>query len=69
MICHYWFFNPGFEIQDSICNGCYNLTMLSVIKSDIAIIAVKMLIIVVLFIALANLNYLFKNSVLEDIWV
>ena len=43
--------------------------MLSVIKSDIAIITVKMLIIIVLFIALANLNYLFKNSVLEDIWV
>ena len=41
MICHYWFFNHGFKFQDYVCNGCHNLTMLSVNLSDIAIITVK----------------------------
>ena len=41
MVCHYWFFNHGFEFQDSVCNGCHDLTMLSVNISYIAIIAVK----------------------------
>ena len=41
MICHYCFFNHGFEFQYSVCNGCHDLTMLSVIISDIAIITVK----------------------------
>ena len=68
MICHYWFFNHGFNFQDCVCNGCHDLTMLSVNISDIAIITVK------------NVNYrciihniskseainLLENSVLED---
>ena len=41
MICHYWFFNHGFEFQDSVCNGCHVLTMLSVNISDIAIVTIK----------------------------
>ena len=41
MICHYWFFNHGVKFQDSVCNGCHDLTMLSVNISDIAIITVK----------------------------
>ena len=41
MICHYWFLNHGFKFQDSVCNGCHHLTMLSVITSDIAIVTVK----------------------------
>ena len=41
MICHYWFFNHGFEFQNSVCNGCHDLTMLSVSISDIAIITIK----------------------------
>ena len=41
MVCHYWLFNHGFEFQDSVCNGCNNLTMLSVIISNIAITTVK----------------------------
>ena len=40
MICHYCFFNNGFKFQDSICNGCHDLTMLTVNISDIAIITV-----------------------------
>ena len=68
MICHYWFFNHGFKFQDSVCNGCHDLTMLNVNINDIAIITVK------------NVDYhciihnnskseainLLKNSVLED---
>ena len=41
MICHYWFFNHGFEFQDSVCNGCHDLTILSVNISDVPIITVK----------------------------
>ena len=41
MICHYWFFNHGLKFQDSVCNVCHDLTMLSVNISDIAIITVK----------------------------
>ena len=41
MICHYWFFNDGFKFRDYVCNGCHDLTMLSVNISDIAIIIFK----------------------------
>ena len=41
MICHRFFFNHGFKFQGYVCNGCYDLTMLSVIISDIAIVTVK----------------------------
>ena len=58
MICHYCFFNHGFKFQDSICNGCHGLIILSININDIAIITVKMLIIVVFFITLANLKQL-----------
>ena len=58
MICHYWFFNHGIKFQDYVCNGCHDLTMLSVNMSDIAVILLKMLIIVALFITLANLKQL-----------
>ena len=47
-----------FTFQDSACNVCHDLTMLSVNVSDIAIITMKMLIIIVLFITLANLMQL-----------
>ena len=40
-ICHYFFFNHGFEFGDSICNGCHDLSTLSFNIRDIAIIAVK----------------------------
>ena len=40
MICH-CFLNHGFEFQDSVCNGCHDLAMLSVNISAIAIITIK----------------------------
>ena len=41
MICNYWTFNHGFKFQDYVCNGCHDLTILSVNISNIAIITVK----------------------------
>ena len=37
----YFFFNHGFIFQNYVCNGCHDLTMLSVNISNIAIITVK----------------------------
>ena len=54
MICHYSLFNHGFKFQDSVCNGCHNLTILCLNISDIAIITVKNVDYVALFITLAN---------------
>ena len=54
VLCVTCFFNHGFKFQDSVCNGCY-LTMLCLNLRDIAIILSEILIIIVLFIALANL--------------
>ena len=41
MICRYCFFNHGFKSQDYVCNGCHDLTVLSVNISDIATITIK----------------------------
>ena len=41
IVCHYWFFNHGFEFQNSDCNDFHFLTMLCLHFSDIAIITVK----------------------------
>ena len=55
MIFHFWFCNPGFKFQDSVCNGCHDLTILCLNISNIAIITVA---IVALFITLANMRQL-----------
>ena len=41
IICHFWFFKHEFKFQDSACNGCHYLMMLSLNISDIATVAVK----------------------------
>ena len=41
IICHYWFFNHGFEFSEFACNGCHDLTILRLNISDIAIITVE----------------------------
>ena len=41
MFRRYWFFNHGFKSQDSLCNCCHDLTMLSFNIRDITIITVK----------------------------
>ena len=34
MICHYFYFNHGFEFQYSVWTGCHNFSMLSCNISD-----------------------------------
>ena len=41
IICHYFFFNYGFEFQYSVCNGCHDLSMLCLNIRDVSIITVK----------------------------
>ena len=40
-VCHCWFFNHGFKIQDSVCDSCHDLTMLFLNIHGTAIITVK----------------------------
>ena len=41
MTCHYLFINHELKFQDSVCNGCHNLTMLTLNIREIAIITIK----------------------------
>ena len=41
VICHYRFFNHVFNFQNYVCNGCHDLTILSVNLSNIAIITAE----------------------------
>ena len=68
MICHYWLFNHGFKCQDSVCNGCHDLTLLSVNISYIAIITIKNVDYryIIHNISKSEANNLLKNSALED---
>ena len=68
MISHYFFFNYGLKFQDYVCNGCHDLTMLSVNISDIAIITVKNVDyhFIIHKITKSEAVNLLKNSVLED---
>ena len=68
MICCYWFFNHGFKFQDSVCNGCRDLAMLSLNISDIAIITAKNVYYrcIIRKISKFEAINLLKNSVLED---
>ena len=68
MICHYWLLNHGLRFQYSFCNGCHDLTMLSVNISDIAIITVNNVDILCIIhnISKSEAINLLKNSVLEN---
>ena len=68
MICHYWFFNHGFKFQDYVCNGCHDLSMLTVNISDVAIITVKNVdyCCIIHKISKSEAIDLLKNSVHED---
>ena len=68
LICHYWFYNYGFKFQDSLCNGCHNLTMLSNDINNIAIIYfedVDYLCIILNISKSGDINSL-KSSVIEN---
>ena len=68
IICHYFFFNNGFEFQDSVCNGYHDLSLLSVNISDIAIITAKNdnCHCIIHNISKSEANNLLKASLLED---
>ena len=68
MIYHYWFSNHGFKFQDSVCNGCHDLTILCFNLSDITIITVKNVDYCCIFYDFSKSKaiHLFKNSVLDD---
>ena len=41
-ICHYWYFlGKAFNFQPNACNRCYDLFMMSMNLSDIAILNIK----------------------------
>ena len=68
MICHYWFLNHVFNFQDSACNGCHDLTMLSVNISDNVIITIKNVdyCCIIQNISKSEAINLLESSVLED---
>ena len=68
MICHYFFFNHGFKFQDYVCNGCHDLTRLSVNISNIAVTTVKNVDYrcIIYNISKSEAINLLKNSVLEN---
>ena len=68
MICHYLFFSHGFEFQYSLCNGCHDLTILSVSISDIGIITVTNgdYCCIIHNVSKSEAINLLENSVLED---
>ena len=70
MIWHYWFFNHGFKLQDSVCNGCHHLTILCLNISDIAIITIKNVDYhcIIHNISKSEAIKLLEKSVLEDRW-
>ena len=53
---HYWLSNHGFDFQDSVCDGCQDLTILYLDISNTGIITVKNLIVFILFLTLTNLK-------------
>ena len=61
-------FNHGFKFQNYVCNGCHDLTMLSVNISDIVIVTVKNVdyCCIILNISKSEAISLLKNSVLEN---
>ena len=68
MICHYFFFRHEFKFQDYVCNGCHDLTILSVNINNIAIITVKNVDYhcIIHNISKSEASNLLKNSVLEN---
>ena len=64
-----FFFNRGFEFEDFICNGCHDLSTLSVNISDIAMITVKNIDYryIIHNISKSEAIILSENSVLKDL--
>ena len=41
IVFHYWNFRHRFKFKNSVCNGCYDLMMLCLNLSEVAIITAK----------------------------
>ena len=42
VVCHYWYFlSNSFKFQSNVCQRCYDLWMMSMYLSDIAILNIK----------------------------
>ena len=55
IVCHHWYFNHGFKFQKSVFNGCHDLLMMSPNINNMTTSLLQLLIIVALFMVLANL--------------
>ena len=56
-ICHYWYFlDKGFKFQMVVCNGHYNILMVSMNFSNIAILNIHGVIVVVFSLELAKVR-------------
>ena len=68
IVFHYWYFNHGYKFQNSVCNGCYGLTILRLNLSDIAIIIIKNVdhCCIIHNISKSDTVLLLKNSVLDN---
>ena len=66
-ICHYWFFNHGFEFQNSVSNVCHDLTMLCLNLRNISIITLEGVNYrgIIYQISKSEAVHLLENSVLE----
>ena len=60
--------NHGFKFQDSVCNGCYNLTLLFLIKAMLLLALLKIIIIVLFFYGISKSEaiHLSKRFMLND---
>ena len=68
IVCHYWFFNRWFKLQNSIYNRCHDLTMLCVNNSGIDFIIIKRIDYrrIIHNISKSESIWLLENAVLND---
>ena len=68
IICHYWFFNYGFEFQNYVCNGWHDFTTLCLNLSDVAITAINGVnySCIIYNISKSEATHFLENSVFED---
>ena len=67
-VYHYWFFNHGFKFQGNVWSGCYDLSILCVYISDIAVITAKNVDYrcIIHDVNKSEATLLLENSVLDD---
>ena len=64
IICHFQLVIHGFKFQNFVLNDCHDLTVLCLNLGNITIITLKMLISIVLFMKLANLQPLIYQRIM-----